>query len=131
MSRLIVGGFVLTSLLSVGLGCSTTSPDEMPWMRDLIARLSSDPVGFAPAEIVEYEYQGRLVYFVPVYRCCDFFSDLYDREGTVICHPDGGIVGHGDGRCPDFFARRSHARLVWRDSRRSSPPPAASREQPQ
>jgi hypothetical protein len=118
MRRLIGGGFVLTALLSIGLGCSTTSPDDMPWMRDLIARLSSEPLGFGPAEIVEYEYQGRLVYFVPVHRCCDFMSDLYDREGVIICHPDGGIVGHGDGRCPDFFTRRSHKRLVWRDDRR-------------
>lgn len=132
MRRALCGGFVLASLLSMALGCGTTAPEKMAWMRDLIARLESEPSGFAPAEIVEYEYQGRLVYFVPVHRCCDFMSDLHDREGEIVCHPDGGIVGHGDGRCPDFFERRSHERLVWRDDRRpGGPESAASKAQPQ
>jgi hypothetical protein len=57
-----------------------------------------------------------MVYFRPA-RCCDVYSDLYDRNGVVICHPDGGIVGNGDGRCPDFFTNHSEEELVWQDPR--------------
>ena len=86
-------------------------------MRALITQLQSEPAGTPPAQILEYRYQGQLVYFVPVHRCCDFMSDLYDRRGSLICHPDGGIGGHGDGQCPDFFAQRTNERLIWRDTR--------------
>jgi hypothetical protein len=57
------------------------------------------------------------VYFLPVYQCCDFFSTLFDAQGEIICHPDGGITGHGDGRCPDFFDERENGRIVWTDDR--------------
>jgi hypothetical protein len=110
--------FLLAGLLCAGLGCgSSTAPENLPWMKDLIQRLESEPAGLRPAEIIEYEYRGMPVYFVPVHQCCDMTSELYDQRGTLICLPDGGITGKGDGRCPDFLTARSHERLIWRDPR--------------
>ena len=37
-----------------------------------------------------------------------------DSTGTVLCAPDGGIDGRGDGRCPDFLAERKEERILWR-----------------
>ena len=54
-------------------------------------------------------------------RCCDIFSDLYDADGTIIGHPDGGITGQGDGLVPDFFAERTDEQTIWVDDR----PPAS------
>lgn len=56
------------------------------------------------------------MYYVPP-QCCDQFSTLYDANGNVICAPDGGFFGTGDGRCPDFFTDRTNEKLVWNDGR--------------
>ncbi|HEX5759250.1 MAG TPA: hypothetical protein VF121_08650 [Thermoanaerobaculia bacterium] len=96
---------------------SPTEPGESPsWLQALIARIESEPVTNPPSAIFSYRYRGETVYFRPS-RCCDVASVLYDRDGNVLCAPDGGITGNGDGRCPDFFAARSEERLVWRDPR--------------
>lgn len=113
------------SALAIGLcvlmGCDGSSPtspqDPQPrWLQALIAEIESQPVTSPPSSIWRYRYRDDVVYFRPT-RCCDFFSDLYDRAGNLLCHPDGGLTGTGDGRCPDFFAQRTDAHLVWQDPR--------------
>jgi|GEM_PF-3431227 len=47
-------------------------------------------------------YQGDFVFFVPSPGYPDSLSTLYDRCSQLLCHPDGGISGRGDGRCRDF-----------------------------
>lgn len=49
--------------------------------------------------------------------CCDLKSDLYDANGNLICHPDGGYAGTGDGKCQEFFAERKDGRQLWDDTR--------------
>ena len=56
------------------------------------------------------------MYFVPQ-RCCDIFSDLYDADGNLVGHPDGGFTGRGDGSVPAFFDERTGERLIWKDDR--------------
>jgi hypothetical protein len=82
----------------------------------IIDDLESRPVANPPAFLASYEYAGQVVYYVPP-RCCDVFGDLYDVAGRVICHPDGGLAGAGDGRCPDFLTERKNEVILWRDSR--------------
>jgi uncharacterized protein DUF6970 len=83
----------------------------------LIHELESQPVANPPASVASYEYAGQVVYYVPP-RCCDIFGDLYDAAGQVICHPDGGLAGRGDGRCPDFLTQRANETIIWRDPRK-------------
>jgi hypothetical protein len=98
-------------------GCSqSTEPGNPKWVDDLITKFKSEPIGNPPQSIWRYEYKGQAVYFVPQ-QCCDQYSILYDTNGNVICFPDGGIIGTGDGRCPDFFTERKNEQLIWRDSR--------------
>jgi Tol biopolymer transport system component len=82
----------------------------------LIEDLKSQPVANPPAYVASYEYSGQVVYYVPP-RCCDIFGNLYDAQGQLICHPDGGIAGNGDGRCPDFLSQRKNETVLWRDTR--------------
>jgi hypothetical protein len=82
----------------------------------LVHRLEAQPPAHPPAYLASYQYRGQVVYYVPP-RCCDVFGDVYDAGGQLLCHPDGGIAGHGDGRCPDFFSERSHEIVLWRDTR--------------
>lgn len=84
---------------------------------DVIASLECEPKGFAPAEVWRYTYKGQVVYFIPVHDCCDYFSELYDEAGKLVCYPDGGIGGGGDGQCPDFLTERTDATLIWQDPR--------------
>lgn len=110
------------SVLAVALLCACTTqpvPQDMDlpaWLRDLISELESQPVANPPLWIARYDYLDQTVYYLPP-RCCDVPSVLYDVEGTVLCSPDGGISGGGDGRCPDFFDERENEVIVWRDSR--------------
>ncbi|HEX7541492.1 MAG TPA: hypothetical protein VF352_05115 [Anaerolineales bacterium] len=95
----------------------STSPDGNPeWVKNLIATYEKDSVGNPPQSIWQYEYNGQIVYYVPP-QCCDQFSTLYDANGTVICAPDGGFTGHGDGKCSDFFQERKNEKLIWKDPR--------------
>ena len=82
----------------------------------VIASLEREPVTNPPASLVEYEYEGQRVYYLPP-TCCDIFSNLYGGDGAIIGHPDGGITGGGDGRVPDFLEARTNGKLIWRDPR--------------
>ncbi len=95
------------------------SADMPPFVRDLIKSFESAPVANPPASITRYEYQGRVVYYVPP-RCCDVPSTLYDEKGGVICQPDGGFTGRGNNKCADFFDLRSKAVAIWKDPRSKS-----------
>jgi len=65
-----------------------------------------------PRSVIEYVYKGKKVYYVNMH-CCDFFNEVYDSEGVLIGHPDGGITGRGDGKLPDFNKEKSNERIVW------------------
>ncbi len=111
---------ILCAAFLMPLGCedsSPTEPDTTPaWLQVLIAQIEREPVTNPPSAIYSYRYRGETVYFRPS-RCCDIMSVLYDRNGVVLCAPDGGIAGGGDGRCPDFLQTRSAERLIWQDPR--------------
>lgn len=70
-----------------------------------------------PAKIYRYLYSGKKVFFIPQ-RCCDIQSQLYDEDCNLICAPDGGFSGKGDGACEDFFSNRAAEQLVWEDVRK-------------
>jgi hypothetical protein len=42
-----------------------------------------------------------------------------DESCSIICSPDGGFSGKGDGNCIDFFEKRTNGKLIWRDKRPS------------
>lgn len=109
------------SLAAVAHACGRPTPTQLAdnpvWLGSMVAQIQSEPVTNPPSSIVRYSYRGETVYFRPS-RCCDVFSDLYASHGVLICHPDGGITGAGDGRCGNFVVARSGGQVVWADSRR-------------
>jgi Domain of unknown function (DUF6970) len=93
------------------------APDQRPeWLASLIHELETQPVANPPAYIARYEYEGETVYYLPA-RCCDIMSTVFQAGGAILCHPDGGFTGKGDGRCPTFLTERSNEQIVWRDPR--------------
>ena len=111
-----MGKQLVVSAVLLLAGCGGSPSDvSPPWLLGLIEEQLSQPLAHPPAQIVRREYETGVYYYVPP-RCCDVWSDLYDADGALVCHPDGGITGGGDGRCPDLGALL-RAEVVWRDSR--------------
>ncbi len=86
------------------------------WLKALIDELKAEPVANPPAQMIQFTYHGATVYYLPP-RCCDIMSILYDADGNVLCSPDGGLTGKGDGRCPDFIETIKDEVVIWRDNR--------------
>ena len=108
---------VILATIVLAAGCARATPSANPkWVDQLIEQFKSQPVGNPPQSIWRYEYNGQSVYYVPA-QCCDQYSSLYDAGGTVICAPDGGLTGTGDGRCADFQSKRTSETLIWKDTR--------------
>jgi hypothetical protein len=108
--------FLIFSFLIVLIGCSPSSDENPEWLNSLIEKFQSEPVGNPPQSIWRYTYQDQKVYYIPP-QCCDQFSVLYDSNGNIICAPDGGFSGSGDGQCPNFFKDRKNEKLIWQDPR--------------
>lgn len=97
-------------------GGATANAMGAPWLNELIQQLQEEKPANPPAKIYRYTYHDQEVYYLTS-RCCDVPSKLYDMYGNVLCQPDSGITGKGDGRCPDFFEQRKHETLIWEDKR--------------
>lgn len=91
--------------------------ENSPWLDRLIEHFENSPVGDPPQSIWQYEYNDEIVYYIPP-QCCDQFAVLLSSDSTVICAPDGGITGTGDGRCSDFFQMCKDKKLIWQDNRK-------------
>jgi len=95
---------------------ATANAQGAPWLSQLIQQLQEEKTANPPAKIYRYTYNDQEVYYLTG-RCCDIPSRLYNMYGKVLCEPDGGLTGRGDGRCPDFEAKRSDETLIWEDKR--------------
>ncbi len=103
---------VLLALLAASLTAHAQT-NIPPFVAKLIAHYKSVPLEGSPRSISRYIYKGEPVYYVPPMWCCDIPSLLYDGKGNLICRPDGGFTGLGDGKCPDFLKERSHREVLW------------------
>lgn len=92
---------------------------NLNWIQELIEKEESQSVANPPASISKCTYKDEVVYYVPP-RCCDISSALYNIQGKIICHPDGGYTGTGDGKCKDFIKERDACEIIWKDERINS-----------
>ena len=86
------------------------------WVSTLIQRYQAGPEGNPPFAIWQYSYKGNKVYYLPP-QCCGQYSELHDGKGALLCAPDGGKNGLGDGKCADFNRLRTDGELIWQDTR--------------
>ncbi len=90
-----------------------------PCIQAKIDEIAAQEVANPPVRVYSYQYGGKKVYYFTS-QCCDAYSELYDESCTLICAPEGGITGRGDGLCPDFFSTRTDEELVWADPRNTN-----------
>jgi hypothetical protein len=107
---------IIIILLLAGCALQAGQSSNPAWLDKLIQQFQSEPAANPPLSVWKYEYNGQVVYYVPAH-CCDIASVVYDSAGITMCSPDGGIAGKGDGKCSDFFAKRTNEQLIWLDSR--------------
>jgi hypothetical protein len=109
--------FLIVLSLSLFYACKEGNNNKIPaCIEAKIENIKSQDVWNPPAKIWQYKYNGQTVYYIPP-RCCDIPSILLDENCNTICSPDGGITGGGDGRCSDFFDKRTDEKLIWKDKR--------------
>lgn len=106
----IVLGLVLSSCEKLDLAVDVPSCIE-----EKIRDLGKEELRNPPAKVWKWEVGGN-TYFYFTSDCCDQYNYLYDNECNVVCAPDGGFTGNGDGNCPDFNGEIEKT-LVWEDDR--------------
>jgi hypothetical protein len=97
-------------------GESQTSVDVPSWLQAEIARLDAEAAPNVPVVVTRSQYRGETVFYASP-SLPDGLGVLFDAEGNVLCHPDGGLDGRGDGKCTDFFAARVNETVLWRAAR--------------
>lgn len=112
---------LLTILIAIVVFTSCQKPgsvnaDIPACIKAKIAEMQAEPVRNPAASVWQFEYNGQTVYYIPPY-CCDFFGEVYNSDCQMICAPDGGLHGNGDGRCPDFATKAKNKKLIWKDNR--------------
>ena len=86
------------------------------WLMQIIDGFITEPAGERPLLIKQFGYNGAVVYHFTS-QCCDQFNYLYDVAGSIICAPDGGFSGDGDGQCPDFANTSTAGAVIWENTK--------------
>lgn len=86
------------------------------WLRQHIQSILATPKRNPIIRIVRYQYAGQTVYYESA-PCCDQQSTLFDVKGAILCRPEGGLTGKGDGKCANFDKAKTNEQLVWQDPR--------------
>lgn len=99
------------------VGCSSTQIETpIPsCIQKKIIEIQNNPIQNPPAKVQKWEVNGAIYYYITS-NCCDQYNYLYDEGCTIICAPDGGITGFGDGKCFDFSNLKKT--LIWEDNRK-------------
>ena len=110
--------FLLISFITFNLSCDEIVDDDgaTSCIREKIAQFKREKVSNPPRYVYSYQYKGKTVYYITS-DCCNQYNILYDVNCNVICSPDGGISGKGDGKCSDFFDTATNPILIWKDPR--------------
>jgi hypothetical protein len=109
------GSMAAKSGLSISAAADKKA-EPQAWVDGLIRRYQAGEPGNPPYAVWQYSYKGKKVYYLPP-QCCDQYGELHDEAGKLLCAPDGGISGLGDGRCADFNKLKKDGLLIWQDPR--------------
>ena len=113
MKRSLKPKLLLVALIALAGACKEPVPE---FVRELA--VSHEVRGVRA--IWRFRLNGVAVYYVQS-ECCDRYNLLYDRDGTEICAPDGGISGGGAGECPDSWRKAKRGVLIWEVGQEISP----------
>lgn len=90
--------------------------DAPPCIIDIIESIKNEAVRNPPTQVWKWE-AGDAIYYYITSDCCDQYNNLFNESCQIVCAPDGGITGNGDGNCPDFNGDIEKT-LIWEDDRK-------------
>jgi uncharacterized protein DUF6970 len=106
----LITGSILTSCKESDLDIDTPVCIENK-IEEIIKNKVSNP----PTQVWKWEADENTYYYITS-NCCDQYNYLYTENCDIVCAPDGGITGNGDGNCP-IFNNEIIKTLVWEDHR--------------
>ncbi|WP_111709674.1 DUF6970 domain-containing protein [Lutibacter citreus] len=118
MKRIIKYLFLIIVISFISKSCDkTVSEEEIPaCIENKIETIMNNNVTNPPTEVWKWVDNGA-TYFHITSDCCDQYNYLYNKNCKVLCSPDGGFTGKGDGNCPVFTSNIVKT-LVWQDDRK-------------
>jgi len=84
-------------------------------IKSKIENIATNEVSSPPTKVWKWEADGNTYYYITS-DCCDQYNYLYNEHCELVCAPDGGIIGTGDGNCPTFTSEIVKT-LIWEDQR--------------
>lgn len=103
--------FLLIILLLCSCDLTIVAPDTPDCIIEKISNIRSEYPD-SKAYAWELTFNSKYVYYISP-RFEDDLGSVYDQYCNLLCHPDGGISGNGDGSCPDFFDQAKFVRTIW------------------
>lgn len=115
MNKLLRIVLIIPALLLFLGSCQKLKlPNEVPvCIEKKIKKIKREKEWNPPAEVWRWE-TGGVVYYYFTADCCDQLNFLYDENCQIVCAPDGGFTGAGDGNCPTFPDPVKKT-LLWKD----------------
>lgn len=110
--------YILFGLIFLNISCekSNLNIDAPNCIENEIKKIKIEEVRNPPAQVWKWEVDGLTYYYITS-DCCDQYNYLYNNNCDIICAPDGGLTGSGDGNCPNFIGPIKKT-LIWKDNRR-------------
>lgn len=112
---LLVLNFLVLAPILTSCKKSDLNIDVPSCVENKITEIKEKEVYNPPAEVWKWEVDHNTYYYFTS-DCCDQYNYLYDENCDEICAPDGGFMGRGDGKCPEFNGE-TNATLIWKDER--------------
>ncbi len=112
MRNIIIVGSVTFLLLSCAGNKMQGISGMPPCMVTKIDSMKMNQKVNPPTSVIQYTYKGAAVFYITA-GCCDQFNPVYNSDCDYLGAPDGGIIGKGDGKIPDFFANAINKKVVW------------------
>ncbi len=107
MSRSIYAFFFFCLLFS----CSSMKTNTTD-LQKLLESYAKSHDNEKPAQIEKWTVDSAIYYHV-FPKGADRYSELYNSDLELICHPEGGMVGTGDGKCPDWAKTVKNKEIIW------------------
>ena len=109
--------YILIGLFFLNASCdkSNLNIDAPNCIQNEIKKIKNEEMRNPPAQVWKWEVNRQTYYYITS-DCCDQYNYLYNNNCDIICAPDGGITGLGDGNCPDF-TEPIEKTLIWKDNR--------------
>jgi len=109
--------FIFLGILIMSSNCtnSETGSNNLTCIDIKIKEILMNEVTNPPTQVWKWEDNGNTYYYITS-DCCDQYNYLYTINCEIVCAPDGGITGNGDGNCPEFSSEIIKT-LIWEDKR--------------